>query len=99
VDAPSAEARPPATTDIVPPPPDEGPITLFLSDSVLPASGADLVAVLRNTGTEGAVFGVSAMLDRWDGTRAHHAGRHPVGRPLLGRALTRRNGDEARGRG
>jgi hypothetical protein len=50
------------------PPPDEGDITLWLSDTVLPSTGADVMAVLRNTGTEPAVFGVATGLDRWNGT-------------------------------
>jgi hypothetical protein len=56
-----------ARVDPVTPRADEGPVTLFLSDSVLPASGADLVAILRNTGTESPTFGVGAFVDRWNG--------------------------------
>jgi hypothetical protein len=66
------EGAPPTTTtvasaDPATPPADDGTVTLFLSDTVLPASGADLVAILRNTGTESPTFGVGAFVDRWNG--------------------------------
>lgn len=47
------------------PPPDSGPITLWLSERRIPVGGADLVAVLRNAGLDEAIFGVGAAIDRW----------------------------------
>jgi hypothetical protein len=73
-DAPADGERETATTlalvdsEVAAPPSDEGAIHLHLSDTVLPASGADLVAVLVNEGSESPTFGVAAALDRWDGT-------------------------------
>jgi hypothetical protein len=71
------------------PPEDKGPVRLWLSEPVVPSSGADLLFVLRNSGAASPVFGVPTYLDRWDGTAwqevmlfAACQGTVPCARPL-----------------
>jgi hypothetical protein len=61
------EAGQTATT-LAPPPPDTGPVSLWLSERRIPEAGADVVAVLRNAGAEPVTFGVAASIDHWDGS-------------------------------
>lgn len=63
----------PTPTSIDPPAPDGGPFRVWLSESVVPAAGADVAVMLIGPpATESSpreTFGVGAQLDRWDGTQ------------------------------
>lgn len=60
----------PAPSMSAPPPVDPGaPYQLWLSETVIPAAGVDIVAALVRSGGRGAaMFGVGVMVDRWDGS-------------------------------
>src|SRR5690606_30669525 len=58
----------PTEIDGVPaPPPDPRPVTIWMSERVLPVEGADVVLAAWSTAQAQAVFGVPVEVDHWDG--------------------------------
>lgn len=68
-DKPAPPVSTPAPSASTPPPADpDAAYRYWLSETVIPADGADVVAVLvRSGGPDLGSYGVGAMVDRWDG--------------------------------